>query len=195
MEAYYATVEHISLQLMSVLESGLGLPRDALRSRCIPHAGELRLNHYPAIETQDLKSGQASRIWPHTDFGIITLLFQDDVGGLEIEDRQNIGHFFPVVRKSPGEMTVNVSDTLMRWTNIVLLAGVHQVTTIPVKRKASGNEGVLQKRHSVALLFKTNRDLSAESVSQFVEPKQPILFGGITALEFQQHRPQIPYEK
>jgi isopenicillin N synthase-like dioxygenase len=34
------------------------------------------------------------RCGEHTDYGSMTLLFQDDVGGLEVSDRS--GHFVPV---------------------------------------------------------------------------------------------------
>lgn len=42
----------------------------------------LRLLYYPIIER--LKEGQL-RLGEHTDYGTITLLFQDNVGGLEVE--------------------------------------------------------------------------------------------------------------
>lgn len=42
----------------------------------------LRLLYYPALE-QQLKEGQ-SRCGEHSDYGTITLLFQDSVGGLEV---------------------------------------------------------------------------------------------------------------
>lgn len=41
----------------------------------------MRLLYYPF--DQDLKSGQ-QRLGQHTDWGTITLLFQDQVGGLEV---------------------------------------------------------------------------------------------------------------
>ena len=48
------------------------------------NATALRLLHYPVI-TQQLKEGQL-RCGKHSDYGSITLLFQDNIGGLEVSE-------------------------------------------------------------------------------------------------------------
>ena len=50
------------------------------------NATALRLLYYPPLpEDSDIKPGQV-RCGEHSDYGSITLLFQDDVGGLEVRD-------------------------------------------------------------------------------------------------------------
>lgn len=45
---------------------------------------QLRFNYYPRItDIEHIKAGQI-RCGEHTDYGGITLLFQDNVGGLEV---------------------------------------------------------------------------------------------------------------
>jgi isopenicillin N synthase-like dioxygenase len=46
----------------------------------------------------------------------ITLLFQDECGGLEVEDPKNPGSFLsaPPVKDA---LIMNVGDLLMRWSN------------------------------------------------------------------------------
>lgn len=192
MEDYYSRTAKISLMIMSALEVGLNLPRGLLIEPCVPHAGELRLNHYPAVEIQELRCGNTRRIWPHTDFGIISLLFQDHVGGLEIEDRENPGTFRPLVRQNSTELTVNVSDTLMRWTNNVLPAGVHQVT-LPANAEKGKDEMWLTERYSIVFFLKASRHALVGPMAPFVGPQQPPLYEHKTALEFQQLRTQILY--
>ena len=50
------------------------------------NATALRLLYYPPLpEDSNIKPGQV-RCGEHSDYGSITLLFQDDVGGLEVRD-------------------------------------------------------------------------------------------------------------
>jgi len=44
------------------------------------------------------------------------MLFQDDCGGLEIEDPKTPGKFIPA-EPVPGALVLNVGDLLMRWSN------------------------------------------------------------------------------
>ncbi|KAL9636761.1 MAG: hypothetical protein Q9204_002125, partial [Flavoplaca sp. TL-2023a] len=112
-------MEAVAGHLMAALERAFGLPSGALLDRITreKNASEARLLHYPAIDMAEIKQGAVSRIWPHFDLGVITLLLQDGVGGLECEDRENSGNFLSVGSNSRTEMVVNVSETLQRWTN------------------------------------------------------------------------------
>lgn len=47
------------------------------------NATTLRLLHYPSIKEESVKPGQI-RCGEHTDYGSITLLFQDEMPGLEV---------------------------------------------------------------------------------------------------------------
>lgn len=179
----------MSLQIIAAVEVGLDLPEGCLVDRCRQDASEIRLNHYPAISLERLADGQVKRTWPHTDFGIITLLFQDDVGGLELEDRTRPGIFVPVTPAPPGgptEMVVNISDTFQRWTNGVIKAGVHQVSPPPTYCKSGTNKGMLPERHSCVFFAKASRDTSVGPLPQFVSDENPAQYDEITALEYQQ---------
>ena len=81
-----------------------------------PHAGTVRFFHYPPVERRP-GAGQL-RAGAHTDYGTVTLVFQDSVEGLEaLVDGRWLT--VPVV---PGTVTVNVADLLSRWTN-----GIYQL--------------------------------------------------------------------
>lgn len=193
--SHYQSCQAVSLQIIAAIEVGLGVPEGSLVGRCRQDASELRLNHYPPIARGRLADGCVKRTWPHTDFGIVTLLFQDDVGGLELEDRSLPGTFVPVTPTPPGaptEMVVNISDTFQRWTNGVIKAGVHQVSPPPTYKLTSAStsnqqgNGMLPERHSCVFFAKASRDISVGPLPQFVSDERPAQYDEITALEFQQ---------
>lgn len=150
MEAFYLQCDEVCITLVKALEAAFGVEDGSLVERCIPAATDLRLTHYPPITVGEMRSGKTSRIAPHSDFGIVTLLFQDSTGGLEVEDRLHPGTFAPVPPTDTMEMIVNVGDTLERWTNGKLFGGVHRVA-IPEPMLKDGEEAVLPERYSVSI--------------------------------------------
>ncbi|KAI1272091.1 hypothetical protein F5Y07DRAFT_310961 [Xylaria sp. FL0933] len=182
MERLYEDGNGICLTLLEALEISLGLKPESLKERSIPNAADLRLTHYPEISIEDMRSGKTSRIAPHSDWGIITLLFQDSTGGLEVEDRTHPGTFFPVEPNDTTEMIVNAGDTLMRWTNGKVVAGIHQVT-VPEGLKKK-DKVILPERFSVAHLFKAQRQVSIAPLDQFISAEEPAKYPEMTALQY-----------
>lgn len=77
---------------------------------------------------------------PHTDFGCITLLWQDGNGGLEVLERQS--QSWIAAPPIPGTLVVNVGDLLGRWTNDRYASTPHRVVN------RSGRE-----RYSIATFY------------------------------------------
>lgn len=180
---------------MAAMELGMHLPTGTLVNRCIPASSEIRLNHYPKVSMETINKGIIKRTWAHTDFGIITLLFQDKVGGLELQDRKNPKNFVPVAPlldpAAPTEMVVNISDTFQRWTNNVIRAGLHQVA-VPMSMK-NKKEGICPDRYSSVFFLKAHRDTSAGPLPEFVTKDRPAAYEEMTALEFQQQKTKELY--
>jgi len=91
---------------------------------------QLRLLHYPQVPNVHLENETFARISAHSDFGTITLLFQDEVSGLEVEDPSNPGVFIPVP-VIPNSVLVNAGDFMARWSNDVIKSTVHRVRSPP----------------------------------------------------------------
>lgn len=49
----------------------------------------------------------------HTDPGVLTLLLQDDTGGLQAESAE---HGWIDIAPRPGTIVVNLADTMQVWT-------------------------------------------------------------------------------
>ncbi|KAB8276877.1 non-heme dioxygenase in morphine synthesis N-terminal [Aspergillus parasiticus SU-1] len=192
-EVFYGQCQSLCLDIMSACEIGCRVPEGTFLKRCVPAASELRYNYYPPVSLSRLHEGKTRRGWPHTDFGIITLLFQDTQGGLEYEDREHPGTFIPIVRERPDEIAINVSDTFQRLTNDFIKAGVHQVFLpqhLALRPELPG-EYVLPERHSTVFFFKAHRECMVGSIPDFVNEQMPAKYDDITALEFHNRMTQV----
>ena len=193
METAFETLEAVASQLMMALEMALKLPRGAFLDK-ITHQGnasELRLNHYPAIDIQEINGGAVSRIWPHFDLGVITLLFQDRVGGLEFEDREQPGAYDRVSCQDSNDIIVNVSESLQRWTNGGVRAGLHRVN-IP-KQFESDTSGMLPERFSIAYFCKADRNASVGPLKELIAEGCTSNYEDISAIDYHLQRLQSAY--
>lgn len=180
MEHFYDQCHETHMQLLGAIARSVGLPATFLQNLCNENTSELRLNHYPPIDQEALKKG-AKRISEHTDFGTVTLLFQDSVGGLEVEDQAERGHYLPVTCDSRYEMIVNIGDCLQRWTNNKFRSTSHRVMLPPDAEYAND-------RYSVAYFGKPNRSQSVGSLREFAPADGQVKYESITAWEYNQQK-------
>ncbi|KAI0822286.1 thymine dioxygenase [Trametes gibbosa] len=146
---FYWTCHETELQILRALALALGISEAHLVPHHNAHDNQLRLLHYPSVPAQELLDEKITRIDAHSDFGSITLLLQDDVGGLEIEDPNSPGHFMsaPPVQ---GALIVNAGDFMMRWSNDVVRSTVHRVRAPP---QATTADGMTPERFSIPYDF------------------------------------------
>ncbi|MGH7126898.1 MAG: isopenicillin N synthase family dioxygenase, partial [Stellaceae bacterium] len=115
----------------------LGLGADFFRERFAKPLARCSLIYYPP-QPPDSGSDQFG-VAPHTDYGGLTLLNQDDTGGLQVRARS--GDWVTAV-PIPGTFVVNVGDLMARWTNDRFVSTPHRVVN------SSG-----RARYSMALFF------------------------------------------
>lgn len=139
-----------------------------------------------------MTSGKVSRIWPHTDLGVITLLFQKEVGGLEVQDREHPDNFLPIESRGPDEMIINISETMQRWSNDELPAGVHRVTAPRAWPGMDAGEPV-PCRYSIAYFTKADRSAPVGSLRSFVRKDAKPVYEDITAAEYHKRRLTTAY--
>lgn len=119
----------LAQRILLLMGHGLGLDNPSYFSplRAKPSANNstlLRCLFYPPIHHDtDIKLNQI-RCGEHSDYGSITLLFQDDVGGLELRNRDGV--FVPAT-PMVGTVLVNIGDTMERWTSDKLTSTKHRV--------------------------------------------------------------------
>lgn len=114
---FYWECNKVAQSILRAMTMGIGIDdSDYLIKFHSGHNNQLRLLHYPPIPAAEIENQTSARMPPHSDWGSITLLFQDDCGGLEVEDPHKPGEFVPAT-PMPGACVMNVGDLLMRWSN------------------------------------------------------------------------------
>lgn len=91
-------------KLLEVLSEAMGLEKEALTKACVDMDQKVVVNYYPKCPQPDLTLG----LKRHTDPGTITLLLQDQVGGLQAT-RDN-GKTWITVQPVEGAFVVNLGD-------------------------------------------------------------------------------------
>lgn len=119
---YMGACEGVARSLLPVFAEALRLPHDFFNPFFVRPTTNLKLLHYPA-QPADRPADQYGAA-PHTDFGFVTILAQDDTGGLEIRTKDNEWMPAPVI---PGTFVVNIGDALARWTNGRFASTPHRV--------------------------------------------------------------------
>ncbi len=106
---WMTAVEQVGHAVLAAMARGLGAGDDFF-ARCSMHDPTVlfRIFHYPPAPPDDDGWG----VGEHTDYGLLTLLLQDDVGGLEVKSR---GAWLPVPAV-PGTLVCNLGDMLDRMT-------------------------------------------------------------------------------
>jgi isopenicillin N synthase-like dioxygenase len=127
--AYYDTMRGLGNRLMSLFAWGLGLPPGFFAGKTGHGPNALRAINYPAPESPEHapRPGQL-RAGPHTDYGTLTIVRQDAVGGLEVLDP---GGTWIGVEPVPGAFVVNLGDLMARWTNDRWRSTLHRVAGPP----------------------------------------------------------------
>lgn len=129
--AHFEACHGVALRLLEVITANLGASPQALTAGFTPrHSSFLRLNYYPVEDplTQPGRPGSAADtglmgVHHHTDAGALTLLLQDQVGGLEIHH----GGAWVPVPAVPGTLVVNIGDIVQVWSNDRYHAPLHRV--------------------------------------------------------------------
>lgn len=122
------------------------------------HSSTTRLNHYPLhdpvpqSERDQLPALGATALGYHTDPGVLTLLLQDDTGGLQTQTRDETWLDVP---PTVGTVVVNLGDCMQAWTNDRYRAAVHRV--LPMTQ---------HNRYSIPYFYNPPRDAIIEPIAE-----------------------------
>ena len=147
---YMDAVTQVGHRVMEGIALSLGLPAQYFAERYTADPLVLfRIFNYPSV---DVPAGVDAPwgVGEHTDYGLLTVLYQDSIGGLAVHTPQGWIDAPPL----PGTFVCNIGDMLDRMTG-----GLYKSTPHRVKRNTSGTD-----RLSFPLFFDPNFDARVQRI-------------------------------
>jgi isopenicillin N synthase-like dioxygenase len=169
---YFQHAHAVAHHLMRGFALGLMLDENFFLQTASRPLSRASYVYYPA---QAASAGKDQfGVGPHTDFGVLTVLCQDSVGGLQVQDINGDWIEAPPI---DGTLVVNVADLLSRWTGGAYKSTPHRVVN------SSGRE-----RLSLVLAFDPDPETLIDARAIFdtaeVEAEEPITCGDYLVWRF-----------
>ncbi|KAF2733962.1 Clavaminate synthase-like protein [Polyplosphaeria fusca] len=160
---FFDTCKGLHMQVMRAIALGMGIEESWFDGFTDEGDNTLRLLHYPGVPKSVFKrnDGQLQvRAGEHSDYGSITLLFQDDRGGLQVKSPQGT---FVDATPIPGTIVINAGDLLARWSNDTIKSTKHRVVEPPPKKDTDGADSY-PPRYSIAYFCNPNFKRMIEAI-------------------------------
>lgn len=184
MESYFEACTELSLQLLEAFCLGLDLPAKFMHDDfATNHTGFLRLNYYPVHDpiedaAEDYQPVADLGVHHHTDAGALTVLIQDEVGGLQVH-RNGYWYDIPPVE---GAIVINTGDMMQVWSNDIYHAPVHRVLAMDAC-----------DRYSLPFFFNPAADARVSPLPSVVDDDNPDRYRPIAWGEFRGKRSDGDY--
>ncbi|KAJ5620140.1 hypothetical protein N7510_004124 [Penicillium lagena] len=165
MVSFFDMCKNLQVQIMSAIALGMKLPLNFFDTFTDNGDNTLRLLHYPPVR-KDLfyQNPKQVRAGEHSDYGLITLLFQDCHGGLQVRSPKDT---FVDVIPIADSIVVNAGDLLARWSNDTIRSTRHRVIEPPkpvVEDPSTNASDTYPSKYSIAYFCNANRNARIEAL-------------------------------
>ncbi|MFE2432214.1 isopenicillin N synthase family dioxygenase [Streptomyces sp. NPDC059373] len=168
--AWFAEAGRVARTMTRIFAVALGLPADHF-DRYTDHSIDvLRMINYRLPSADTVLEPDQAGMGAHTDYGIVTVLWADQVPGLEILGSDSTWH---PVQPADGALLVNLGDALARWTNDEWISTMHRVAPPRV-------DGELVPRRSAAFFHDGNVEAVIECLDVCTSPSKPARYVPVT---------------
>jgi isopenicillin N synthase-like dioxygenase len=169
--AYFAEAERVAVTMTTIFAAALGVPSGFFDDLTDHSISLLRMNNYALPEGTDVTlDGDLTGMGEHTDYGIVTILWADQVRGLQVLGGDGRWHD---VSPEDGALLVNLGDLTARLTNERWLSTLHRV-------KPPVIDGTIQRRRSAAFFHDGNADAVVAPLPACVDDLHPPLYRPVT---------------
>ncbi len=165
--SYHDAMMSLARKLVSAISLSLGLPEDHFEGLQRNPITIQRLLHYPPQEGEVAQ--EEIGIGAHTDYGFLTILSQDAVGGLQVRNLAGEWISAPPVEDT---FVINIGDLVQTFTNDRYTSTMHRVVN------TTGRE-----RYSIPFFMDLDFDAIVEPLPTCVTAENPATYGPYTCGE------------
>ncbi|GGX27621.1 isopenicillin N synthase family dioxygenase [Streptomyces lomondensis] len=171
-QEYMTAMGELAADLMRLFAIALDLDETFFDDKFDHHGSSIAVNYYPPQLTPPLP-GQWRR-GPHTDFGSLTILYQEDNrGGLQVLQGEDDWRDVCAI---PGSFVVNIGDLMALWTGGRWVSTMHRVVTPQPDDTSS--------RLTIPYFYLPNHDASIEPMRPFTDSPAVERFDTVTVSEW-----------
>ena len=187
MRAFFLECKELHRLLMSAIALGLGLDEHHFDDYVKQGDNTTRLLHYPPVNRDVFLQNKGQvRAGAHSDYGSITLLFQDSRGGLQVQADDGT---WKDVTPIEGTVVVNAGDLLARWTNDKIKSTRHRVVEPPLR--AEGDE--YPARYSIAYFCNPDFDKEIDAIPRTFAAPEDRKYPSVNAGDYLERRLNATY--
>ena len=171
---YFGEAQRVARTLTAIFADALGAERHYFEAITDHSIDVLRMNNYALPPGTDISlDGNLTGMSEHTDFGIVTVLWADQVAGLQVLGRDGLWHD---VMPADGALLVNLGDLTARITNDRWMSTLHRVKPPVV-------DGTIRRRRSVAFFHDGNADATISTLDSLLDLGDGLAYEPITVRE------------
>jgi len=180
---YFQACDRLAFALLEVIGEGLGVtPGRLTQDFTDHHTSFLRLNYFPShdpmhVDVQASAEGHLG-IHQHSDAGALTVLLQDNVGGLQV----CLDNEWIPVDPVAGALVMNIGDIVQVWSNDRYQAPLHRVLASDTR-----------DRYSLPFFFNPSYDAEYAPLDVLTSETSPAQYRSINWGEFRWQRQQGDY--
>jgi isopenicillin N synthase-like dioxygenase len=168
---YFQDAQRVARILTTIFADALGTEPGHFKALTDHSIDVLRMNNYALPPGTEISlDGDLIGMGEHTDFGIVTVLWADQVAGLQVLDKDGIWHD---VMPADGALLVNLGDLTARITNDRWMSTLHRV-----KPPIVG--GTIRRRRSAAFFHDGNADAVVGPLASLADRGDGLTYEPIT---------------
>lgn len=161
--AYFDEAGRVARTLTTMFADALGLPAGFFEQFTDHSLDVLRMNNYALPPGDVTLDGDLTGMGEHTDYGIVTVLWADQVKGLQVLGTDGSWND---VSPADDALLINLGDVTGRWTNDRWMSTLHRVKPPIV-------DGTIERRRSAAYFHDGDIDALIATMPHLIDAEHP----------------------